>query len=47
MTSRYEVSEHTQVNLDGRLYGPGDQVNLDPDRAAPLVAAGQLEKVKR
>lgn len=45
MTGRYRVSDRTQLNHDGRLYGPGDEVNLEPDEARRLVAAGTVEKV--
>lgn len=45
MTSRYRVTERTQLNHEGQLYSGGDEVNLTNDEAASPLAAGTVAKV--
>ena len=38
--TRVTVAGNYQLNHDGKLYGPGEQVDLPADRAASLVQSG-------
>lgn len=38
--SAYTVSPGTQVNLEGRVYAAGEQLDAEPGTAEPWLAAG-------
>lgn len=41
-----KIRDGTQVNLDGRVYGGGKQVQVDEAMAARLVARGFASEVE-
>lgn len=41
----YRVSEGTQVNHDGTVYGEGDLLEVDAATAQPWLDGGLLEEV--
>ena len=42
MMARYVVAQNTQANIEGTVYGAGQEVSLENDVAAPLLAAGTI-----
>lgn len=44
---RVRVAKATQVNHEGKLHGPGDELEVDEATAAPWLAAGWVTKARR
>ncbi len=42
MMARYVIAQNTQANVAGTVYGAGQEVSLENEVAAPLLAAGTI-----